>query len=459
MSLDALILTVPLALAAATVLFLRPLWGFVLVMLFFGLEQLIQSYFGVFRDNPAMFNFVVAVAAAVGVAVRVSRRDPVLSGLNNAVTYLVFAQFTLWLVAMVYSPVPDVAWGTFLDCWPYLVLLLIVTPLLVGDLADAHDAFMKVMIAGALICVLIMFNPSSTYYAGRLSLDLGMAMEQGSRFGNVLALAELGGTVALIAAMIVPWRQRSLFTVIRIAAFVIGLGLAIGSGSRGQVLATVVAGILFYPLARRINNLRSFFLTAFGLMTLAVVVYVTFLLFIGYQNRTRWDIGFMLRDIGGRFDMCWAFMQAWYASPAHWLFGLGTNAWITVSGDSGIHGNYVHNIAIEVLCEHGLVGGAIFAATTVLVCIGGLKMWRMHRDNPPLRSAAAILLAISAFSLFNSLKAGNITSMMPFYFWLVLAKIAKREEIMAAEQDADFAGDSLEPESGYEELPEYALAR
>jgi O-antigen ligase len=286
-----------------------------------------------------------------------------------------------------------------------------------------------------------------------------MAMEQGSRFGNVLALAELGGTVALIAAMIVPWRQRSLFTVIRIAAFVIGLGLAIGSGSRGQVLATVVAGILFYPLARRINNLRSFFLTAFGLMTLAVVVYVTFLLFIGYQNRTRWDIGFMLRDIGGRFDMCWAFMQAWYASPAHWLFGLGTNAWITVSGDSGIHGNYVHNIAIEVLCEHGLVGGAIFAATTVLVCIGGLKMWRMHRDNPPLRSAAAILLAISAFSLFNSLKAGNITSMMPFYFWLVLAKIAKREEIMAAEQDADFAGDSLEPESGYEELPEYALAR
>jgi hypothetical protein len=425
-------LAICLALAGGFLILMRPMWAFVLVMVIFALEQLLQSYFAAFRDHASLFNYIVAVAAALAAGLRILRRDPVLAGLSNPVTYLIGAQLLLWLVAMTYSPAPDAVVVNLMDALPYFVLLIVVTPLLVGDLREIHRSLVGIMVVGSIIAVLIIFNPRSVYYAGRLSLDLGMSMHHG-RHGNVLALAEMGGMVALIGGLLAPHTRNPLYAVARIAGLILGLGLAIGSGSRGQVLATLVAGILFYPMARRVNSIRNFFFTSFGLLVLAFMAYFTFTLFIGHQNRERWDILLMIRDIGQRFDMCQRFLEAWIASPQHWLFGMGTNSWIVLSGESTVQGNYVHNVAVEILCEHGLVGAAIFTATTYLVIRAGVRMWRSYLDDPAMRSAAAVLLAICAYSLFNQLKEGSMVSMAPFYLWLVLAKVAKREEMLATD--------------------------
>jgi O-antigen ligase len=157
--------------------------------------------------------------------------------------------------------------------------------------------------------------------------------------------------------------------------------------------------------------------------------------------------------------MCGQFLQLWLSSPTHWLFGLGTNAWVQISNSSDLRGNYVHNVAVEILCEHGIVGAAILVAVTVLTIRAGIRLWDQHRDDPALRSAAAIFLAISAFALFNALKQGSIVAITPFYWWLVMAKIARHEERL---MPAGGIAPSAQPSSvdlEYGEQPGYALAR
>jgi hypothetical protein len=447
-------LAICLALAGGFLILSRPMWAFVLVMLIFVVEQLLQSYFGVFRANQTLFNYMVAAVAVLAAGIRLSRRDPVTVGFNTPITWLIYAQYALWLFAMIYTPAPDMALMSLQAHWPYLVLFLIVTPFLVSDLTEIHKSLIGMMVVGAAIAVLIMFNPRSVYYAGRLTLDLGMI--EGGRYSNVLALAQLGGYVALIAGLITPIHARRPFMVLRIACLVIGLGLAIGSGSRGQVLATVVAGVMFYPLARRVNSVRNFFFTSIGLLLLCGIMYATFQLFIGDQNRTRWDVLLMIRDIGQRFDLCRMFIDALYASPSHWALGLGTSSWTEVIGDTTFAGNYVHNIAVEILCEHGLIGAGIFVLTTFLVIREGIRMWWVHRHDPPMRSAAALLMAFCAFSLFNELKEGTMSSGFPFFLWLILGKIAQRETtVHAAELPVE--EDAVDHIHDHQTAREYAM--
>jgi hypothetical protein len=69
-------------------------------------------------------------------------------------------------------------------------------------------------------------------------------------------------------------------------------------------------------------------------------------------------------------------------------------------------------------------------------------------------------LAICAFSLFNELKEGTITSAQPFFYWLILAKVSRREEMVmvaAREFDESEADESYglerDPARGYAMSP------
>jgi O-antigen ligase len=198
-----------------------------------------------------------------------------------------------------------------------------------------------------------------------------------------------------------------------------------------------------------------------GLGILLLGIYITMRLFIGEQNRERWDFGQMIRDIALRFDMVWQLLEAWLESPAHWLFGLGTNAYSSIG--ASVHSDYVHNIAVEVLCEHGLVGGATFGLLLIFTVRAGVQAWRIHRYDPQMRAVVATLMAICAFSMFLGLKQGSITFPAPFYWWMVLAKLSsfeRRQYLPAEEADQEpdslidpelsvaYAGSPDEPEAG-----------
>jgi len=411
----------------------RPHWVFVLVISMFPMEQLLQVYISAFSTHRTWFNYIVGTLSVLAVVFRMSRREPVLLGYRNPITTLVAVLYVLWTVGVLFSPARDIAVDSWRQGIPYIGLLLVFLPLLVKDIFEFRQLLSGMMFLGSVIAVLVIANPNSSYYSGRLFLDLGMVAGV-DRFGSPLALGEMGGMIALVAVLARPNKATGIYTLLRIAAFVSGMGLAIGSGSRGQVLAAAITGILFYPLARKIANPRQFFLGAAGFGFVVFGLYAVFKLFIGAQNEQRWNAFGMLRDTTLRLNMAMDLLHAYIASPSHWLLGLGTNAYASISPDQ--YTIYVHNVVAEILCEHGIVGAILFAAITVLTFKYGRRLWSLYRDDPSMRATVAVLLASCTYALFLALKQGSISYPAPFFWWMVLAKLYKHEERVLAEVGA-----------------------
>jgi len=304
--------------------------------------------------------------------------------------------------------------------------------LLLLNIAEFRQMLGGIMLLGAVVAVLIMANPNSSYHSGRLVLDLGMVGMGLSQHGNPLALGEMGGMIALMAALIRPARASLPYNLLRATAFIAGMGLAIGSGSRGQVLAAGICGVAFFPAARRLASVKHFFFGVIGFAVLLGGIYLVFKLFVGQQNQQRWEVFGMLRDTSLRLTYVWELLAEWLAHPESWLFGLGTNAYVAISPDRDA--TYVHNIAAEALCEHGIVGGVLFVAIMWLTVRNGYSLWSAHKNDDSMRSVVAILLAICTYYLLLSLKQGSLSSPTPFYWWLVLAKCAAQERLAPSTQ-------------------------
>lgn len=407
--------------------FLRPHWVFVLVIVLWPMEQLLQVYVPFFSAHREWFNYIIAGIAVVAVGLRIARKEAIVSGIRNPVTTCVTLLYLLWTAGLLYTPAIEEALLYFWTGLPYLLLLLVFFPLLVLDIFEFRTMLTGLMLLGSTIAVLIMINPHSSFIGGRLFLDLGMLSGR-DQYGSPLALGEMGGLIALTAALVKPPRPNQLYTLIRIAAFVAGFGLAIGSGSRGQVLAAGICGVLFYPMARRLSNPKQFFINVIGFAVLCAGIYLVFLMFVSHQNRARWDIILMLKDTTGRLEMVWQLFEAYLASPAYWLFGLGTSAYAYVGGQGG----YVHNVAAEILCQHGLVGATLFIVIIITTIKYGQGLWMLYRDDASMRATVALLLAICGYALLLSLKQGSISYPAPFFWWMVLAKLYAHEKRVLA---------------------------
>jgi hypothetical protein len=273
-----------------------------------------------------------------------------------------------------------------------------------------------------------MINPNSSFYAGRLQLDLGMVGGGIHRHGNPLAIGEMGGMIALMAALIKPPKGNQVYFLLRAAAFIVGMGLAIGSGSRGQVLAAGLCGVAFFPLARRLASPKHFVIGAIGFMVLAAGLYLVFKVFIGQQNEQRWEVFGMLRDTMLRMTYVQELASEFMASPGSWVFGLGTSAYVAISPDT--QNTYVHNVAAEAVFEHGLVGGALFVAIMWLTFKNGRRLFGAYQHDESLRSAVAVVLAMCTYSLLLALKQGSMSYPAPFFWWMILAKLATQERLM-----------------------------
>jgi hypothetical protein len=427
----------------------RPHWVFVLIVVMFPLKQLLQVSVPLVNSRPLIFNFTVGLLALFAVMTRFGRRVPLGAGYNNGATTFTICLYLLWWIGLLWTPAKHIVFDQIYTHLSYQFLLLIVLPLLVLDLKEFRRMTTGLMVIGTIIAILIMVNPRSSFYGGRLRLDLGMLGYRTA--GSPLSLAEMGGFMAIIAVLIVPTAKSGLYTFLRVAAFVSGLGLAIGSGSRGQVLAAGVVGVLFFPMARKLSNPRQFFASAIAFALVVGGLFLVFNLFVASHNRERWDLTQMLQDTLLRFDMVGELAGAYMASPAHWLLGLGTGAYAVISKD--IYTTYCHNVIADAAFEHGIVGFTFFALATYFTFKYGRRMWQLHRDDPEMRSAATLLLAGAAYNLLMSVKQGSLAYPQPLFWFVVMTKIACYELKTAEEHKTELAEMDLpefsdEPDDG-----------
>ncbi len=400
----------------------RPQWAIVLVVLMFPVEQLLQSYVPVLMTYPWILNVLIGVIALLAVATSFFRQQPVFTNSVNLAAMATLGIFVIATFGLLWTPGKETAVSYMRAGIPYYGLMLVLAPLLMRDLEDFRKILIPIMWLGAIIAVLIMVNPSSSYYSGRLSLDLGMS---GDGRGNVLALGHLGGVMVLISVLYRPPRPSVVVTLIRIAAFIIGFGLSIGSGSRGQVLGAIVAGVLFFPISRRLANPKQFALTVVSFGIVVIGFYLVLSMFIGDQNRERWDIWQMIVDITGRFDMVMALLGEFLSNPGYWIFGLGPFSYEPLSNSSA---TYVHNIAAEILCDEGIVGFILFLLMLWVTYKSGRIVWQAYRSDMIYRQTTAVLGALAAFTLFLALKQGTFLGLPNLMMWcMIIVKVCKTE--------------------------------
>ena len=181
----------------------RPHWAFLLIILMYPLEQLLQSYLPTLITFGKAVNWAIGIVCLAAATMAIIRGQPVIRPAFNLASLSTIGLYIIVLAGLTWTPAPDYANETIRGNFQYWGLLLVVAPLLLRDLEMFRRILTPLLALGTLVAVLIIINPKSSYYGGRLMLDLGMLDSGGA---NPLALARLGGLMALVAALMRPAR-------------------------------------------------------------------------------------------------------------------------------------------------------------------------------------------------------------------------------------------------------------
>ncbi|MDX2132161.1 MAG: O-antigen ligase family protein [Planctomycetota bacterium] len=447
------------ALAASMVLcYQRPAFAFALVLILYPLKQLQMTYLPIFAQHSSWFNMIIFAGVCIAVLSSVTRGRGVFIGYWNRYAVLLLFMYMFGLFAILYSPSQDTAIARAIDGAPYWVMQILLLPLVFSDVRDVQRFFMPFLIAGCVVIGLFLTNPQAKFYAGRLTLEIGYFQGVADYRGSPLATAQMGGQLAIVAALMLPSRATRLVNLARLGGVFLGLGIAVAAGSRGQLILALLVMALFWPLARPVRNVKQFFVSLIGLGAVGGVALIALRFFIAQnvEQSRRWDLQAQFDTLADRAFEAWILIDALLQQPAKWLFGLGTNAYSYVSGHPH---SYAHNLFIEMLGEYGLLGITVTIVLLVWMYKAGREFWTSHREDPSERSAAAVMLALGAYLVLLSLKQGTFVGAPDtWYTMAIVCRLVYRERVFAA-WNAQFASPEDEiPLVSYEDPGEPASA-
>jgi hypothetical protein len=179
----------------------------------------------------------------------------------------------------------------------------------------------------------------------------------------------------------------------------------------------LLAGIVFYPMSRRIRNVRGFLAASIGLLVLvAVASYAVSELNIG--NSRRWQLEQMQQDYeGGRLKPALKLMITWLeSSPVYWIIGLGNSA----SWDSSLIGFYPHFVPAEVLAEEGLIGFVIWCAMIYVTIRSIVRLNRVVKAMPEQRGLVAAMSALFLLEFLLGFKTGSLLGNVNFFAFCIM---------------------------------------
>jgi hypothetical protein len=433
---------------------LRPAWCLAIVTLMFPLEQLLQASSGAFLARPYLGNVMVgALALLTAVRLSLSGRGLLLPFWTP--TLLATLGLYLWgALSLVWTFAPAYLLDSMLHSMPYFVVLIVLAPALVSAVRDMTEFRIAVLFTGTALALLILLNPNFRFYNTRYVLALD-AVER----SNPLEIGALGGMLVIAAALGSP-RDGTLVFLTRCAAFVVGLGLGLLSGSRGEVLAAIAVGVLFLPLARKIADVRQFLLTTSAAAVILVAIVVVQSFFIGIDNRDRWSMESVTSGSGGRVENVLDLAMSYFNYPALWPIGLGSAAFHdlpTASGDP-----YSHVLLMDLIFELGIPGVVLGAIIFLTAFKTGRSLLARTAVDPSLRSGMGFLVGLAAFEFIIANKAGTIWGNIDlFCYCCIIARlfsISKTEEHPEPVDQVDAEGDPAD-EFPEDLAPEPELAR
>lgn len=400
---------------------MRPPWAFALINLMFLLKQVLQGYFPQLVLYGPHLSAAIAMIGGLSVLMKSTRKTLTISTFFNPVTWCTFGIYTMVSFGLLYTPAFDSGYKMFTEGLPYFVVLLLVYPFLLSSLEELRQGMFLTVMIGCVLTFAYLFNPSAAWTNGRFIVNLGQEFGVSDYTSNPLALADTGGFLMIAAALLNFKDKGKLGIVFTVAGLVMGLGLAIISGSRGQIIFAVVISIMLYPLARQVKDKKQFFLMAAGVGFMLAVIAITFSVFLEGEAARRWDVTLLKQGSTDRSTRFFDSLGFYAANPGNWIFGNGTNAFTFFVGSIR---DYPHNISVEILLEYGVVGIVIFYTCVWFTFKYARNLLKMETEDPIARSTVAAWIGICLFAFLLSHKQGSLIGLpAPFYIWIVLAKI------------------------------------
>lgn len=362
----------------------------------YAFEQLAQSHVAYFAEHSAALNIVSGLLVGLAFVQRALRHEPIGTGLSHA-TVLLAGIYILHPISALWTPDPDTALASIVSAAPYIVLLTFLTPLTVNGPDDLMRAFRTLWAFGSIVLFLIL--TTADFGQGSRGVILAQLNDKTDTVGNPLAVASLGGSVAILGCLLQPIRG-GFGQLLGGATTVLGLYTCVHTGSRGQFFGAVL--VIAVGIAAKIYAGRLRITAAAGAVAIGAVA-------------VAWSLNSAIDRFGARFEFetmsqvyqtdrlgpASIMLEEWGRSGLWtWLWGLG--------GSSSFHyaGFYPHMVPVEVLTELGVIGFLMyvgFAALSLMRC-----KWLFSALPDELRDVSIAGASLFFFEVVMTFKQGAL---------------------------------------------------
>ncbi|MEY3021976.1 MAG: hypothetical protein RIS86_1174 [Planctomycetota bacterium] len=417
---------------------LRPGWTFAVVATMYAAEQLVQAAGGPFLSFPPLANYMVAVVAGISVARLLVTTERPLLGFGGRQLLLTIAIFAWSAISLAWTPSGEAARDLITEGIPYFILFVLLAPLLVTDMDSARRALWATMLLSIAVAAGILANPEVRSSSGRLGVALSATVRT-----SPLAIGDLGGLAIILGALLRPLDRTGMTLLLKSAAVLLGLALALMSGSRGQVLFAVGLSVAVLPMARNIRNVGGFLATTGAMAFVAGGIYLIAPIVLDRFGANRWDAASLQEGAGVRLNNALVLIEAQAERPLSYAMGLGYNAFTSFRPD--YTEPYSHNVPLDIFAELGVLAFACFV-TILWGTVSQLRdLHRLHRHDPVQRSVVGALAAMAGFYLLLCSKQGNLWATGPLFMMVaIISRLHARETVAWAAWSAEQLDDATE---------------
>ena len=385
------------------------------VLCMFGLEQWGQATTRFFAHHQSATNLLIGGILVFALTIQFIRKGLDLFKGYPAIGWLTMAFFLYAFASTQWAPRPDLSLNLWASRWPYLVTIILLCPLLITEARDIHAANAGLALIGGILSVLLLFFVK--WDSRRIVLD--------GNLGNPLAIAAMAGLVVIILILTEPWPRSAVSFPLKWAFVALALALIVRSGSRGQLLAVLVACLLCWPISRGLRNVKQFAVLALVVLFISVAIGWTMQEFWGKEvasGKGRWNEQSAQQDVSGRLDNALLMVELAAETPTTFIFGLGNSA----AYDHRILGIYPHFLPLEVLAEEGVFGFALYAVIFLLTLRSSYRALHLSQGDSDFKMLVAGLLGMYLFTVILSLKQGSLlVNLEPFMLGIGLGRFEK----------------------------------
>ena len=367
----------------------------------FGFEQWAQANSSFFGAHGSLLNIAVAGLAAVA-AVSMFIREQLLVRRIPAAFWCLLALYALTVLSCFWSPTPDKSVELLKDSAPYIVVIVLFTPLLLFGEKQLNDVVVDMFVFASIVTAMIAFGTEIHEHGRAVKLsDAVNKSGDNQSVGSPLMISSLAGHAMIVAFLAGP-ALLGRFHALRLLVLPIGAWVIVRSGSRGQLIAVLPVMVAFVLLARGIR-LREIIKTVVGLGVAAVAVFAAFEFGEFYVFDERWSLDGMKSGFEEtRVEMASAVLDKWTRGDVfQLLFGMGNSSSYTFLD------MYCHVLPVEILVEEGIFGLLLLTTFFVLTVKSffslSIKCWPIESQ----RLAVASLGAMYVYELVLSMKQAS----------------------------------------------------